>query len=151
LVAGALLLLSSALAAAGECPPFEVRVEIEETASEDPAHKVTNNGSGMFWGSGSSQLVRIGGKLKICHTRNASGTSISYWHKDIRHWIEWELDVPAKDQYALWMRYTTACDGTRRSLQIDGSLPSPACTDIAIPTTGGWSGMEGNWRYLKLA
>ncbi len=65
LVAGAMLLLSNAFAtaAAGECPPFEVRVEVEETAFRVPAYKVTNNGSGMFWGSGSSQLVRIGDKL----------------------------------------------------------------------------------------
>ncbi|MCK5804990.1 MAG: hypothetical protein KAI66_19290, partial [Lentisphaeria bacterium] len=47
----------------GTFPPFEVRVEIEETAFPYPAYKVTNNGSGMFWGSGSAHLVRIGGKL----------------------------------------------------------------------------------------
>jgi hypothetical protein len=91
-----------------------------------------------------------GGKAKICQTVNASGASISYWHQDIGHWLEWELDVPADGRYELWMRYATACKGTRRSVQIDGALPAPVFADVAIPETGGWSGTEDNWRYLRL-
>ena len=91
-----------------------------------------------------------GGKMKICNTVNASGKSISYWHQDIGHWLEWALDVPADGRYELWMRYATACGKTRRSLQIDGALPNPAFADMAIPGTGGWSGTEDNWRYLRL-
>jgi len=91
-----------------------------------------------------------GGKVKICRTVHASGTSISYWHKDIGHWLEWELDVPEDGRYELWMRYATGCDKTRRSLRIDGECPAPAFADMAIPKTGGWSGGEDNWRYLKL-
>jgi hypothetical protein len=66
-VAGGILLLSSACvsAAPGASPPFEVRVEVEETAFHVPAYGVTDNGSGMFWGSGSSQLVRIGDRLFV--------------------------------------------------------------------------------------
>ena len=36
-------------------------------------------------------------------------------------------------------------------LHVDGALPNAACADIAIPTTGGWSSTDSNWRYLKLA
>ena len=100
---------------------------------------------------GEAFVAQGGGKVKICHTVNASGVSISYWHQDLGHWLEWELDVPADGRYELWMRYTTACGRTRRSLHIDGAAPNAACADIAIPSTGGWSGTEDNWRYLKLA
>lgn len=45
--------------------PFEVRVEAEETVCPLPAYEVTNNGSGMFWHSGSTQMVRIGDALFV--------------------------------------------------------------------------------------
>jgi len=106
--------------------------------------------AGLVRVEGEAFVAQGGGKVKICHTVNASGTSISYWHHDIGHWLEWELDVPADGRYELWMRYTTACGKTRRSLHIDGALPNAACADIAIPGTGGWSGTESNWRYLRL-
>jgi len=45
--------------------PFEVQVEIEEIVCELPAYEVTNNGSGMFWSSGSTQMVRVGERLFV--------------------------------------------------------------------------------------
>ena len=45
--------------------PFDVRVEVEEIVCELPAYDVTNNGSGMFWGSGSAQMVRVGDRLFV--------------------------------------------------------------------------------------
>ena len=45
--------------------PFEVRVEAEEIVCDLPGYEVTNNGSGMFWGSGSSQMVRVGDRLFV--------------------------------------------------------------------------------------
>ena len=107
----------------------------------------------------SKGLVRIegeafaaggGGQVKVCNTGDASGKSISYWHKSIGHWVEWDLDVPAEGRYEVWMRYTTACAKTRRSLQIDGVTPAPAFASMVVPCTGGWSGTESQWRYLRL-
>ncbi|MEW6358146.1 MAG: hypothetical protein AB1696_17570 [Planctomycetota bacterium] len=65
--------LSAALSAAGQTPPFEVRVEVEETVCHPPPYQVTNNGSGMFWGSGSSQIVRIGDKLFVSAFEHVPG------------------------------------------------------------------------------
>jgi len=48
------------------------------------------------------------------------------------------------------MRCTTACTKTRRSLLIDGESPGPAFADIAVPTTGGWSGEKDQWAYMRL-
>lgn len=44
---------------------FDVRVEVEEIACELPAYQVTNNGSGMFWSSGSTQMVRVGERVFV--------------------------------------------------------------------------------------
>lgn len=51
--------------AAQPVAPFEVHVEVEEIVCPLPAYEVTNNGSGMFWGSGSTQLVRVGDRLFV--------------------------------------------------------------------------------------
>jgi len=91
-----------------------------------------------------------GGEAKVCHPVNVAKASISYWHMSIGHWLEWELDVPADGKYELWMRYTTACTGTRRSLLIDGKSPGPAFANIAIPTTGGWCSERDQWAYMRL-
>jgi hypothetical protein len=45
--------------------PFDVQVEVEEIVCELPAYEVTSNGSGMFWSSGSAQMVRIGDRLFV--------------------------------------------------------------------------------------
>lgn len=44
---------------------FEVRVEADETVCDQPRYEETNNGSGMFWGSGSPQIARIGDRLFV--------------------------------------------------------------------------------------
>ncbi|MDD4870590.1 MAG: D-aminoacylase [Kiritimatiellae bacterium] len=45
--------------------PFEMRVEADEVACHLPPDIEINNGSGMFWGSGSPQIVCIGDKLFV--------------------------------------------------------------------------------------
>lgn len=62
-------------AAPGQPPPFEVRVEAEETVCHPPAYEVTNNGSGMFWGFGSTQIVRAGGKLFVSAFEHVPGAA----------------------------------------------------------------------------
>jgi len=49
----------------GAAAPFDVRVEVDEVVCELPAYEVTNNGSGMFWSSGSAQMVRVGDRLFV--------------------------------------------------------------------------------------
>jgi len=50
---------------AGTAVPFDVRVEVEEIVCDLPTYSVTNNGSGMFWSSGSTQMVRVGDRLFV--------------------------------------------------------------------------------------
>ena len=70
---GMLAVLCMSLSAAAQTAPFEVHVELEETVCHPPAYKVTNNGSGMFWGSGSSQIVRIGNRLFVSAFEHVPG------------------------------------------------------------------------------
>jgi hypothetical protein len=49
----------------GAAAPFDVRVEVDEIVCDLPAYNVTNNGSGMFWSSGSTQMVRVGDRLFV--------------------------------------------------------------------------------------
>ncbi len=62
-------------ASADEPPPFAVRVEVEETVCHPPAYEITNNGSGMFWGSGSAQIVRIGERLFVSAFEHVPGAA----------------------------------------------------------------------------
>jgi hypothetical protein len=89
-----------------------------------------------------------GGEVKVCHPVGTTA-SISYWEKDVGHWLEWEFDVPIQGRYELWMRYTTP-QQPRRALLIDGQSPGPEFADIAIPATGSWSGDKDDWAYLRL-
>lgn len=56
---------SSGSAASASPPPFAVQVEADEIVCYLPAYEETNNGSGMFWGSGSSQIARVDGRLFV--------------------------------------------------------------------------------------
>jgi hypothetical protein len=74
-VCWAMPLAVKAGAPARQPPPFEVRVEVEETVWYPPAYEATNNGSGMFWGSGSSQIVRIGDRLFVSAFEHVPGAA----------------------------------------------------------------------------
>lgn len=96
--------------AAGKAPPFEVRVEVEEIVCHPPAYEVTNNGSGMFWGSGSTQIVRVGGKLFVSAFEHVPGAA------------------PLNN--ARWALYERAAEGWRlcqRDLKDRTREPSPLC------------------------
>jgi len=55
--------LALALALQRGTAPDTSRVEAEEIVCELPRYETTNNGSGMFWSSGSAQMVRMGDRL----------------------------------------------------------------------------------------
>jgi len=52
---------------------FQVRVEIDEVVCHLPPYEETNNGSGMFWGSGSPQIARIGDRLFVSAFEHVEG------------------------------------------------------------------------------
>ncbi|NLF70384.1 MAG: D-aminoacylase [Candidatus Anammoximicrobium sp.] len=58
-------LVTSSAGSATNSAPFKVQVEAEEIVCELPPYEATNNGSGMFWSSGSAQMVRMGDRLFV--------------------------------------------------------------------------------------
>ena len=92
-----------------------------------------------------------GGECVIRDDRHAVwGTMITYWHRDVGHWLEWEFAVPADGRYAVRFRYGTAASDTRREFCIDGRVPFDAAKSIAFPATGGYGNGPRDWRYLSL-
>jgi len=78
------------------------------------------------------------------------GQMITKWHQDPGHWIEWTLPVPEDGTYALYARYATGGQSTRRSLAIDGEAPRDAYEEIAFAHTGGYGRAPDDWRTKKL-
>jgi hypothetical protein len=78
------------------------------------------------------------------------GQMITKWHQDPGHWIEWTLPVPEKGTYALYARYATGSQNTRRALTIDGESPGAAYDEIAFAHTGGYGRSPDDWRAKKL-
>lgn len=93
-------------------------------------------------GGGTSQ--RLAGRV------NASGEAVSYWHKDIGHWLEWQVDLPQAGLYAIVLKYATASVDTVRDCRIDGDFSSEAWQRLTFPSTGGWSSTADNWAWLPL-
>jgi len=98
-------------AAADRSAPFEARVEVEETVCHPEA---ANNGAGMFWGSGSTQIVRIGDKLFVSAFEVVPGCA------------------PLNN--ARWALYERGADGWRlcqRDMKDRTREPSPLCASHA--------------------
>lgn len=80
--------------ATDQTAPFAAVVELEEIACYVPPYEVTNNGSGMFWGSGSSQMVRIGERLFVSafeHVPGAAPLNNARWALYERGAAGWRL------------------------------------------------------------
>jgi hypothetical protein len=89
-----LALQFAVLSAADQTPPFEVRVDVEETVCHLPRYELTNNGSGMFWGSGSTQIVRVGNRLFVSafeHVPGCSPLNNARWALYERHPEGWKF------------------------------------------------------------
>ncbi|MBT4816226.1 MAG: PKD domain-containing protein [Lentisphaerae bacterium] len=92
-----------------------------------------------------------GGTSKTLDNReNASGQAVSYWHKDIGHWLEWKAEIVKTGSYGIVLKYATASPEATRDCRIDGDFPSAAWERAVLPTTGGWSSTVDNWSWSLL-
>ena len=92
------------------------------------------------------------GTVQVRDDRQAVwGRMITYWHRDVGHWLEWAFDIPREGRYALRFRYATSSPETRRELRIDGEVPVPHAAVIRFEATGGFGNSAGDWHYLSLA
>lgn len=65
------------------------------------------------------------------------------------HVISWSFDVAQSGPYSLSIRYASKPDATAAIL-IDGAAPCQALTQLPLPSTGGWSIQEDNWKDLTV-
>ncbi|MBM4048256.1 MAG: PKD domain-containing protein, partial [Planctomycetes bacterium] len=93
-------------------------------------------------GGGTSQ--RIAGRV------NASGDVVSYWEKDLGHWLEWSVPIRKAGTYTVMLKYSSGSKEAVRELLIDGAHPSSACKRLVFPGTGGFSAESDNWAYLPV-
>ena len=97
-----------------------------------------------------SFVAQGGGKVKIYAPESVSGQAITYWHRDIGHWLEWTMQIPKAGRYVVFTRYATGSHDTQRDFRMDGQLPGEAYGRIAFPCTGGWSGSPDVWAFRRL-
>jgi len=90
------------------------------------------------------------GKVRVYTRVGCVGKMITYWHTDLGHWLEWKVVAPKPGDYAIYARYATDCDSTRRSLAIDGKCPGPRYESIQFAPTGGYCAASDNWATRKL-
>lgn len=93
-------------------------------------------------GGGTSQTV--GGRV------NASDRTVTYWDKDLGHWLEWKIAVGTADTYAIALRYASGAQQAVRDCQVDGSRPGDAWQGLRFPGTGGYCTQTDNWAWRLL-
>jgi hypothetical protein len=91
------------------------------------------------------------GECQVFNDREGAWDKIvSYWHTDVGHWLEWEVEIPADGMYALRFHYATDSEGTRRQLLVDGNVPCPEAEALAFPPSGGFGMTPTDWVYVSL-
>jgi len=95
-------------------------------------------------------MAQGGGQIKVYAPESVRGKAITYWHKDVGHWLEWTVNIPKAGRYVIFARYATGSRDTQRDFRLDGKLPTGAYACIRFPHTGGWSGSANVWAFRKL-
>ena len=92
-----------------------------------------------------------GGQCQTRDDRQAIwGKMITFWHRDVDHWLEWTFDVPRDGYYVPRFRYATSSAKTVREFRIDGQVPVPAAGAVRFERTGGFGHTVGQWRFRSL-
>lgn len=82
----------------------------------------------------------------------ARGKSLrGFGNSSTSHQIAWSFEVPQSGQYQLTIRYATKLPEASVAVLIDGAAVLPELVKIALPSTGGWSVQEDNWKDLVLS
>ncbi|GAI12133.1 unnamed protein product, partial [marine sediment metagenome] len=91
------------------------------------------------------------GEVQIKDDRHATwGTMITYWHRDIGHWLEWKFKVADSANYRVLLRYASSSPKPVRKFELDGEVPHPDLAAIELKPTGGFGGNPSDWQYHTL-
>ena len=97
-----------------------------------------------FSGEGSGTSRTMSGRI------NASARIVTYWDKDLGHWLEWKLPVATAGAYAIALRYASGAQRAVRDCQIDGATPGTDWSGLLFAGTDGYCTRADNWRWQML-
>ena len=108
-------------------------------------------GKGAVWVEAESKSREGGGVSRLLTGRvNASGSVLTYWQKDVGHWLEWDVLVPKTGFYAIVLKYASGSSRVVRDCRLDGQFPNDEWKRLVFPRTGGFSISEDNWAWQAL-
>ena len=106
---------------------------------------------GGIWIEAETLRAEGDGKSRTMAGRvNASGKIVTYWDKDIGHWLEWTIPVAKTGAYAVALRYASGTKLAVRDCRIDGTAPGAEWNGLRFEGTGGYSSQADNWRWCLL-
>jgi hypothetical protein len=124
---------------------------LARTIQIDPAWVESARTGGSVWieaedysGEGEGASRTFGGRV------NASDRVVTYWDKDLGHWLEWTVPVGIAGDYALALRYASGAQQALRDCQIDGARPNEDWQGLRFPGTGGYCTEADNWAWRLL-
>jgi hypothetical protein len=104
--------------------------------------------NGALWVEAEDKTAEGGGQSQLFSGRvNASGRIITYWEKDVGHWLEWTVTIPRSAAYALVIKYASGSANVARACRIDGEYPAEGARKNVFPGTGGFSSNADNWAW----
>ena len=125
--------------------------KLEKTIHINPSWMESARTGGGLWVEAESYSGEGAGKSRTMSGRvNASGRIVTYWDKDIGHWLEWKIPVAAVGQYAVALRYASGAKQAVRDCRIDGAGPRKEWDGLRFPGTGGYSSRTDNWAWQLL-
>ncbi|XHR28381.1 MAG: heparinase II/III family protein [Chthoniobacteraceae bacterium] len=84
--------------------------------------------------------------------KGANGKSVrNFGYGATEHLISWDIQVGRAGQYQLMVRYTTDLSDVSLGVMLDGAAPLLELAKLTLPSTGGWSVKENNWKDLVLS
>jgi hypothetical protein len=125
---------------------------LKKTIQINPAWVEGVRTGGGVWLEAEDHRGEGGGTSRIASARiNASDRIVTYWEKDLGHWLEWKLPIRTAGVYAIALRYASGAPQALRDGQIDGTSPGKDWQGLRFPGTGGYCTETDNWvwRLLK--
>ena len=108
-------------------------------------------GKGAVWVEAEAKTGEGGGVSQLLAGRvNASGRALSYWEKDVGHWLEWVVPIPEAGSYGIVLKYASGSSRAVRDCRLDGQLPDENWARLVFPGTGGFSLTADNWSWQAL-
>jgi len=128
-----------------------VGAKLRKTIQVNPGWVERARAGGGVWMEAEGRSGEGGGVSRIMSGRvNASARIVTYWDKDIGHWLEWKVPVAAPGAYAIALRYASGARQAVRDCRIDGASPGTDWSGLLFPGTGGYCTRADNWAWRLL-